>query len=99
MSFQFYHACDMNQWSVYSLCFLQYRLYQFADFYLSLLSFWVTLLAMSRIKSGYMIPGLVSGIVIIGIMVESNPSGPIINIIPIATGTLIVIISWVIVML
>lgn len=90
----FYHACDMNQWSTYGLCFIQYRVYQYADFYLSLLSFWVTLLAMSRIKSGYMIPGLVTGVVIIGIMVESNPSGPIVNIIPIATGILIVIISW-----
>ncbi|ESN93339.1 hypothetical protein HELRODRAFT_194137 [Helobdella robusta] len=119
----FYHACDMSAWSVYGFCVVRYSVHKYSDFLLSLLSFWVTLLAMTRIKSGkvavvvalgvvvvvvvcgvvwcgvascrrHLLTLLTVGIVMIAIFVNSS-NEVWTNVVPIATGSIVVIIAWV----
>ena len=49
---QLYHACDVNAWSVYYWCVLPFNVLSHCDFFASILSFVVTLVAMAGLSRG-----------------------------------------------
>ena len=85
----------MNSWSLYGYCIAKYGTLQFADFMLSLLSFWFTLIAMSRIQSAHILTLSTFGVVVVAILMHYNSTGVWRNVIPIASGAILVIVTWV----
>ena len=49
---QLYHACDVNAWSVYYWCVLPFNVLSHCDFFASILSFVVTMVAMAGLSRG-----------------------------------------------
>jgi Protein of unknown function (DUF3522) len=92
---QFYHWCDMTTWSTYALCIAPYGSLQFCDFLCSLLSFWVTLMAVAKIPHWIRHVLFVFGMFCLILPVHINHTGVIANIVPIVVGVLIVVGSWV----
>ncbi|XP_005105280.1 post-GPI attachment to proteins factor 6 [Aplysia californica] len=88
----FYHACDTDH--VYSLCIMPYNALSFGDFFASLLSFWVTLLAMARIPTGVRSFFHMLGALFISVGEVYNRHGLLEQLLPILGGVVIVVVSW-----
>ncbi|GAU93580.1 hypothetical protein RvY_05502 [Ramazzottius varieornatus] len=89
----FYHACDQPLKS-HQLCIMEYRVLQFCDFYVSILSFWVTIIAMADLP--YKIQSLVHILGCIGIAlgVEYDKTGLWTFVVPAITAVVILGASW-----
>ncbi|KAH9489822.1 hypothetical protein Btru_036270, partial [Bulinus truncatus] len=88
----FYHACDTSE--VYKLCIMPYNALSFADFFASLLSFWVTLLAMARIPRGVRSFFHMLSALLISLGEVYDRHGLVEQLLPIAGGVIIVLLSW-----
>lgn len=88
----FYHACDTSE--VYQLCIMPYNALSFADFFASLLSFWVTLMAMARIPQGMRSFFHMLSALFISLGEVYDRHGLIEQLLPIVGGVFIVLVSW-----
>uniref|UniRef100_A0A0B7AFK9 EGF-like domain-containing protein n=1 Tax=Arion vulgaris TaxID=1028688 RepID=A0A0B7AFK9_9EUPU len=88
----FYHACDSS--GIYQLCIMPYNALSFADFFASLLSFWVTLMIMARIPHGVRSFLHMLSALFISLGEVYNRHGLVEQLLPIAGGVFIVIVSW-----
>ncbi|XP_076352978.1 post-GPI attachment to proteins factor 6-like isoform X1 [Tachypleus tridentatus] len=87
----FYHACDVD---MFSYCLMKYNVLQFCDFYSAILSFWVTVVAMADLPHTlYSIAHMV-GALGIALGVEYQRTGLLVFIVPMGTGTAIMLCSW-----
>lgn len=88
----FYHACD--SYPQVSYCILKLFILQFGDFYCGLMSFFVTLLAMStvseRLKSGMQLVGAI----VVALFTTWNMHSILSFLLPFAIGGATVIVSW-----
>ena len=90
---QFYHACDTSDWLQY--CMMKYEILSFSDFLGSILSFWVTLLAMAEISPRLRAIGHMVGFLGIAIGVEYRRHGVWAFAAPAGLGLIIMLASWV----
>ncbi|GFS13563.1 transmembrane protein 8B [Elysia marginata] len=88
----FYHACDTSR--IYQLCILEYNTLSFADFFASLMSFWVTLMAMARLPAYPRALLHVCGAVLIALGEVHNRHGLIEQMLPLALGIAVMFLSW-----
>ncbi|KAK3793150.1 hypothetical protein RRG08_024981 [Elysia crispata] len=88
----FYHACDTSR--IYQLCILEYNTLSFADFFASLMSFWVTLMAMARLKAYGRALLHVCGAVLIALGEVHNRHGLLEQMLPLAVGIAVMLLSW-----
>ena len=86
----------MSMWSKYRKCVAPYRSLQFSDFLCSILSFWVTLLAVAKMNRSLRFTLFITGLLALIMPVHINHTGFVTNIVPIIFGVFIVLISWVI---
>lgn len=89
----FYHACDTSDWLQY--CMMQYDVLQFSDFFGSILSFWVTLLAMAEISPRLRAVCHMVGVLGIAIGVEYRKHGIWAFVAPAGLGLIIMVASWI----
>lgn len=89
----FYHACDAQKQIAY--CIIRDNILQFGDFYCGIMSFWVTLLAMSiiseRLKSTFQLIGAI----VIALLTTWNMHSVISFFIPVVVGITILLTSCV----
>ncbi|XP_013192207.2 post-GPI attachment to proteins factor 6 [Amyelois transitella] len=88
----FYHACDAPSQVAY--CILNGNVLQFGDFYCGIMSFWVTLLAMSIISEGFQSSLQLIGALIIALLTTWNRHSFMAFLIPVAVGVVILMLSW-----
>lgn len=93
--FQFYHACDMGPWSVYTLCIMPYHVLQYCDFLCSILSIWFTLIAVSEIRQPLYSLSHMVAVIALAMAVEWNLHGLLPYILPMVLGILIIVINFV----
>lgn len=86
-----YHACDA---SVQEYCIVKGEILQFGDFYCGLMSFWVTLLAMSVISDTVRSSFLIIGAILIALLTTWDMHQFVSFILPVAIGIAIMFISW-----
>ncbi|GAB6026616.1 hypothetical protein CHUAL_013023 [Chamberlinius hualienensis] len=87
----FYHACDEE---MFSFCLMKYEVLQFCDFYSSILSFWVTLIALTNLSAKSASVAHIAGALGIALGVEYQRTSLWVFLIPVGTGVLIMIICW-----
>ena len=87
----------MTMWSKYHVCVAPYRSLQFSDFLCSILSFWVTLLAVAKMNRSLRYTVFIVGLLALLLPVHINARSIATDIVPIIVGVLIVLISWVII--
>ncbi|XP_071439145.1 post-GPI attachment to proteins factor 6 [Hetaerina americana] len=87
----FYHACDED---FYSYCVTKYEVLQFCDFFFSIFSFWVTLIATANIPAHLVSAFHIVGVIIIAIGVEYNRTGLLVFVIPSALGLSVPLYYW-----
>ena len=92
---QLYHWCDMMTWSKYWKCVAPYSSLQFSDFFCSILSFWVTLLAVAKMNRQLRFVVFITGLFGLMLPVHMNRFGITTNLVPIIVGVCVVAISWV----
>ncbi|CAD5120853.1 DgyrCDS9405 [Dimorphilus gyrociliatus] len=92
----FYHACDMDHWSKYKFCLMQYSVLSFGDFYCSIWSFWITLMSVSELKNSIILPINSAAAILLAVGVQWNMHGFLTYIIPISLGGIIVLLAWII---
>jgi len=92
--FQFYHACDTND-TTHHYRTMKYDVLSFCDFLGSIMSFWVTILAMARLSRPVRSFFHMSGALCLALGVEYDRHGLWVFVIPAATGVAIMAISWV----
>ncbi|XP_072929729.1 post-GPI attachment to proteins factor 6 [Epargyreus clarus] len=88
----FYHACDAPVQVAY--CITRGNILQFGDFYCGLMSFWVTLLAMSIISDKLRSFFQLSGAIVIALLTTWNMHSFVAFLLPVAIGVCILIASW-----
>ncbi|GFY80087.1 transmembrane protein 8B [Trichonephila inaurata madagascariensis] len=88
----FYHACDAE---VYSFCLIRLNVLQFCDFYLAILSIWVTLIAMAKLPSSIQSFVHMAGAVGVALGVEYDRTGLWVFVLPTGIGLIILITSWI----
>ncbi|XP_053613455.1 post-GPI attachment to proteins factor 6 [Plodia interpunctella] len=88
----FYHACDAPIHVAY--CILNGNVLQFGDFYCGIMSFWVTLLAMSIIGDKFRSSLQLIGALIIALLTTWNRHSFMAFLIPVAVGVVLLIASW-----
>lgn len=92
---QFYHACDMDEWSTYRLCIMPYHVLQYTDFFCSIMSFWVTLMAMAELPFKVKALAHMLAVYAFSMGLTWKQFGILPYAIPISTGALIVVLAWV----
>ena len=88
----FYHACDAPAQVAY--CIIRGNILQFGDFYCGLMSFWVTLLAMSIISIKLRSFLQIIGAIVIALLTTWNMHSFFAFAFPVAFGALTIFISW-----
>ncbi|CAH2094756.1 unnamed protein product [Euphydryas editha] len=88
----FYHACDAPAQIAY--CIMRGNILQFGDFYCGLMSFWVTLLAMSLISLKLRSFLQIIGAIIIALLTTWNMHSIVAFLLPVAFGAFILLVSW-----
>lgn len=89
---QFYHACDAE---VYSYCLIRINVLQFCDFYLAILSVWITLIAMAKLPNSFQSFIHMAGAVGVAFGVEYDRTGLWVFVLPTGIGLVILLTSWV----
>ena len=75
---------------------MPYHPLQYSDFFLSIMSFWVTLLAVSEVSHQWRSTLEMLGAVVLAMAVEWHTRSLMVNLVPIGTGVVIVALSWVV---
>ncbi|CAF4867784.1 unnamed protein product [Pieris macdunnoughi] len=88
----FYHACDAP--AQVALCIIRGNILQFGDFYCGLMSFWVTLLAMSIIGDKLRSTFQLTGAILIALLTTWNMHSFVAFLLPVAIGVTILLASW-----
>lgn len=88
----FYHACDAPAQVAY--CIIRGNILQFGDFYCGLMSFWVTLLAMSIIGDKLRSSFQLTGAIIIALLTTWNMHSFVSFLLPVAVGVTVLLVSW-----
>lgn len=88
----FYHACDAP--AQVAFCIMRGNILQFGDFYCGLMSFWVTLLAMSIINDKFRSSLQLIGAIIIALLTTWNMHSFVSFLLPVAVGISVVFSSW-----
>lgn len=88
----FYHACDAPAQVAY--CMMRGSILQFGDFYCGLMSFWVTLLAMSIINESFRSFLQLAGAIMIALLTTWNMQSLFAFMLPVCLGISVVFISW-----
>ncbi|XP_045776256.1 post-GPI attachment to proteins factor 6 [Maniola jurtina] len=88
----FYHACDAPTQVAY--CIMRGNILQFGDFYCGLMSFWVTLLAMSIISLRLRSFLQIIGAIIIALLTTWNMHSIVAFLLPVAFGAFVLLASW-----
>ncbi|XP_013135750.1 PREDICTED: transmembrane protein 8A [Papilio polytes] len=88
----FYHACDAPAQVAY--CIIRGSILQFGDFYCGLMSFWVTLLAMSIVNERLRSSLQLTGAIVIALLTTWNMHSFVSFLLPVAIGITILLISW-----
>ncbi|XP_069128098.1 post-GPI attachment to proteins factor 6-like isoform X2 [Argopecten irradians] len=90
----FYHACDTKDVTHY-YCMMKYDVLSYCDFLGSIMSFWVTILAMARLSSSVRSFFHMLGALCLALGVEYDRHGLWVFVVPAAAGIIIMSISWV----
>jgi len=90
----FYHACDAGE-DIYSYCLMRLNVLQFCDFYSAILSLWITLIAMSDVRSALKSIAHMAGAIGIALGTEYNRTSLWILAIPALVGVAVMTQSWV----
>lgn len=88
----FYHACDAPAQVAY--CIVRGNILQFGDFYCGLMSFWVTLLAMSIVGDKFKSSFQLIGAIIIALLTTWNMHSFVAFVLPVAVGVFVLLLSW-----
>lgn len=88
----FYHACDAPAQVAY--CIVRGNILQFGDFYCGIMSFYLTLLAMSIIGDKLKSSLQLTGAIVIALLITWNMHSFVSFISPVAVGTTILFTSW-----
>ena len=101
----FYHACDQEslsgslpallQWTCLSL-YVNNEVLQFCDFFSAILSFWVTVVALSSFPPEVTNACNLFGALLTAFLVQYNRTGNLVLLIPVPLGLLIILLSQVI---
>lgn len=89
----FYHACDAGE-DIYSYCLMRLNVLQFCDFYSAILSLWVTLIAMSDLRSVLKSIAHVAGAIGIALGTEYNRTSLWVLVVPAMVGVAVMTQSW-----
>ncbi|KAG1668397.1 Post-GPI attachment to proteins factor 6 [Nymphon striatum] len=87
----FYHACDVD---VYTFCLMRGSVMQFCDFYASIMSFWMTVIALADLPEYLRSVSHMAGALGIALGVEYDRTGLWVFVIPFATAIIIMTTSW-----
>ena len=90
----FYHACDAGE-DIYSYCLMRLNVLQFCDFYSAILSLWVTLIAMSDVRTTLKSIAHMAGAVGIALGTEYNRTSLWVLVVPALVGIAIMTQSWI----
>lgn len=88
----FYHACDTEN---IQICVFKYDVLQFCDFYSAILSFWVTVVAMSNLPLDIASMAHMAGALGIALAVQSEKTGLWTFVVPVVAGIALMLLSWV----
>ncbi|XP_028166051.1 post-GPI attachment to proteins factor 6 isoform X1 [Ostrinia furnacalis] len=88
----FYHACDAPAQVAY--CIVRGNILQFGDFYCGLMSFWVTLLAMSIVGDKFRSTFQLIGAIVIALLTTWNMHSFFSFVFPVAVGCVVLFLSW-----
>ncbi|OQV23227.1 Transmembrane protein 8B [Hypsibius exemplaris] len=89
----FYHACDQPL-KRFSLCIMDYGVLQFCDFNVSILSFWMTIIAMADLPAHLRSVAHIAGAIGIALGVEYEKTGIWVFAVPAIVALLITGTSW-----
>ncbi|XP_012553127.1 post-GPI attachment to proteins factor 6 [Bombyx mori] len=88
----FYHACDAPSQVAY--CIIRGNILQFGDFYCGLMSFWVTLLAMSIVSDELRSFCQLTGAIVVALFTTWNMHSFVSFLLPVAIGATVLLVSW-----
>ncbi|XP_055338244.1 post-GPI attachment to proteins factor 6-like [Paramacrobiotus metropolitanus] len=89
----FYHACDQPS-KYLKLCIMDFNVLQFCDFYVSILSFWMTIVAMADLPPQLKSVCHMVGCIGIALGVEYEKTGLWVFAVPALTAVIILAVSW-----
>ncbi|XP_058812384.1 uncharacterized protein LOC131676953 [Topomyia yanbarensis] len=89
----FYHACDSGE-EEFSFCLVKIGVLQFCDFYCGLLAIWVTLIAMSNVRTQFVSLLHMLGAILLAFGTELNKQSLWVFLAPALTGVCLISVSW-----
>ena len=90
-----YHACDSFQDYDPALCVMKLDVLAVADFYGSLYSFWVTLLAVAELNESLKSVCYAGGALFLTVAIQTDRFSVWDFGVPVITGSIIIVLSWV----